>query len=178
MQFYPVNLSKILSSFSLLTLWVFGAIPPAAVEAKSTDFFTCEQDKKEVFVTVVKNRNSGKTKELIRWQSKLIGNPKVKCREVSDRFQDLWSQGNLNYLRIGIVNNKTIICGLANKASSCSQKNKIFELSATNPNSVYKELLKKMRAEHSDGGIYQGSNDDDDIIINFKASIEQREPNR
>ncbi|WP_295615885.1 COP23 domain-containing protein [Chamaesiphon sp. GL140_3_metabinner_50] len=179
MQSYPVNLSKLLS-FSLLTLSALAAILPAAVEAKSTDFFTCEQDKKEVFVTVVKNRNSGKTKELIRWESKLISNPKVKCREVSDRFQYLWSQGNLNYIRIGIANNnKTIICGLADKASSCNDTNKIFELSATNPNSVHKELLKKMRSERSDGGIYQASeDDDDDIIINIKASIEQRQVNR
>jgi hypothetical protein len=178
MQFYTVNLSKLLSFFSLLMLSVFGIITPATVEAKSADFFTCEQDRKEVFVTVVKNRTSGKTKELIRWQSKLISKPKVKCREVSDRFQELWSQGNLNYLRIGIINNKTIVCGLANKASACNDKNKIFELSATNPTRVYKELMKKLRAEDSDGGIYQGSDEDDDIIIDIKASIEHREANR
>jgi hypothetical protein len=53
--------------------------PFLAVDAKSADFFTCEQDRKEVFVTIVKNRNSGNIKELIRWESKSIANPRSKC---------------------------------------------------------------------------------------------------
>jgi hypothetical protein len=34
--------------------------------------------------------------------------------------------------------------------------------------------MKKLRAERNDGGIYQSSNDDDEIIIDFRSSIEQR----
>jgi Circadian oscillating protein COP23 len=175
MQSDPVNFCKILTLVSLSICSVFAAILPAAVDAKSADFFTCEQDRKEVFVTIVKNRNSGNIKELIRWESKSIANPSSKCWEVSARFQDLWSKGNLNYLKISTDNNrKTIVCGLPTKASACNDRNKIFELSATNPGKVYKELMKKLRAERNDGGIFQSSNDDDEIIIDFRSSIEQQ----
>jgi Circadian oscillating protein COP23 len=175
MQSDPVNFCKTLTLLSLSICSVFAAILPAAVDAKSADFFTCEQDRKEVFVTIVKNRNSGNIKELIRWESKSIANPRSKCWEVSARFQDFWSKGNLNYLKISTdKNQKTIVCGLPTKTSTCNDRNKIFELSATNPGKVYKELMKKLRAERNDGGIYQSANDDDEIIIDFRSSIEQR----
>jgi Circadian oscillating protein COP23 len=171
----PVNFYKILSLLSLSICSVFGVMIPTAVKAKSVDFFSCEQDRKEVFTTVIKSRNSGRTREIIRWESKSIPDPKAKCWEVSARFQDLWSKGNLNYLKISTDRNrKAIVYGLATKTSACDGTSKIFEISGTSSKKVYEELMKKLRAEHSSPGIYQGSVRKDEIIIDLKSLIEQQ----
>ena len=175
MQSDPVNFYKTLLLLSLSICSVFGVMIPTAVKAKSVDFFSCEQDRKEVFTTVIKSRNSGRTREIIRWESKSIPDPKAKCWAVSARFQDLWSKGNLNYLKISTDRNrKAIVCGLATKTSACDDSSKIFEISGTSSKKVYEELMKKLRVESSSLGIYQGSVRRDEIIIDLKSSIEQQ----
>jgi Circadian oscillating protein COP23 len=177
MQLSTISLNKLLSVFIFVTLSSMVTMPQLSVRAGNLYIFECQQNSQTgFFATVVKQRKFGKTKEIILWKSKYITHPQATCREVSDRFNKLWAEGNLNWLIISRTERSsgTIVCGFAKKTSStiCDERHKIFTLSdAINPQIAYKNLLGNLKSDSTEPPIFQGS--DDEITIDFKASIEQ-----
>lgn len=172
MQFYTVNLNK---AFSISIFWMtlsLMTIPQASVQARGLYIFECQKDPKtEIQATVVTKRPSGKPINIILWEK--VPSPKKTCRDVSDRLQDFWDKGNLNFINISRANrtDEVVICGFRYKDNTiCDERHKIFTLSTDmSPDEVYKKLMRNLTLDSKEPPIYQNS--DDDITIDFKTSI-------
>jgi hypothetical protein len=98
---------------------------------------------------------------------------------VKGNVERLSKKGELDRLKIGVDrNHRTIVCGLSvnNEDAPCDDNNEIFSLTTGKPNTVLKTLLRNMKTTYNPYGITQSS--DDEIVIDFKASIEQQSINR
>lgn len=62
---------------------------------------------------------------VIRWVSQHFSDsgysPKVRCQEVSSRFQNYYNQGVLNYITTGYMNSQPVVCVTSTNGGSCSQ---------------------------------------------------------
>ena len=65
---------------------------------------------------------------LIAWKSDFFykWNRQERCETVSEKFQNSYKQGRLNYLTYGEVNNSQVICGVANQGEKCQVENMLF----------------------------------------------------
>jgi Circadian oscillating protein COP23 len=176
MNFSISNLGKICLVASLWTYVDLLDLAPSLAESRqSTLIFECARDPQtKIYSTYIKY-SAVKTNELIRWKSKLVSNPKQTCREVSDKFQESWSTGKLNYLKTGksTLTGGSIICGLADRDTLCNDATKLFDLvRGTNRRTAFVTLLQKINLKDTSiGPIPQGS--DDELIIDLRESIEQ-----
>ncbi len=82
---------------------------------------------------------------IILWKSEKLSksgyNPKLRCQQVSARFQTLYRSGQLKYLTVGTLNDLPVICATANNSSTCGQENLLYTLrKEENAESVIKNL--------------------------------------
>lgn len=186
MQFYPVNLIKILFISNLCTISVLVVMPQSAVRSEHSYSFACNSIKssKKVIPTTVILFSNRTSMPLIRWESDFVNNPQQRCVEVSKKFDDFSKRGNLHFLKFTTykTTNRTIICGLSkqDRDRACDESNKLFELSkaSKDPKKVLNGLRHNLVTIDGDGGIYQNSDDEYTKIVDLQASIAQREPNR
>jgi Circadian oscillating protein COP23 len=173
------NLGKI---SLVVSLWIqtdlLDMAPSLAESRQSTLIFECARDPQtKIYSTYIKY-SAVKTNELIRWKSKLVSNPRQTCREVSDKFQESWSSGKLNYLKTGksTSTGRAIICGLADRVTLCNDATKLFDLvPGTNRRTAFVALLQKINLKNNNiDPIFQGS--DDELTIDLRESIEQLRP--
>lgn len=54
--------------------------------------------------------------------------PQTRCQDVSGRFQSFYSQGALNFITAGIVNNQPVICATGAAGGPCNNTNVLFTL--------------------------------------------------
>ncbi|MBR8841082.1 MAG: COP23 domain-containing protein [Stigonema ocellatum SAG 48.90 = DSM 106950] len=93
--------------------------------------FDCGQNQDGVPVTFAHTQD-GKNVPMIRWVSnnyfseKL--NPKQRCQQVSQRFQRNFENGNLRYIKAGVLNGQPVICAAAQKNAPCTDSTLLFTL--------------------------------------------------
>jgi Circadian oscillating protein COP23 len=169
------NLAQIVSIASLWSIANLLVISQAPVRAGSDVLFDCSRNPKtKIYSTVVKYAN-GKTSELIHWTPEHIKNPKITCRQVSDKFQQSWESGKLNYLKTGrsAKTGRLMICGLAYTNTSCDDRTKIFDLlpSTKDPKVAVRSLLQNIYKD-SNNPLYQSS--DDEVTIDLREWMGNR----
>jgi hypothetical protein len=85
-------------------------MPP--IQLSNRDYFFCGQSSQGTPTTFVNTLNGNVP--LIRWVSHYFNesgyNPRVRCQEVSQRFNRFYNQGILNFVTTGIVNNQPVVC--------------------------------------------------------------------
>jgi Circadian oscillating protein COP23 len=164
-----VNLQKTPLISSLWTILVLPNISPATAQNRSSLIFECRLNPKTKISSTYIVYSDGATTELIRWKSKVTRNPRVTCQNASNRFQELWSSGQLNHLKI----NKRLVCGVPTPRTPCDESTKLFELLPnSNPKTVASTLLHKISVRDSrKEPIVETS--DDEIIIDFREAIKQ-----
>jgi Circadian oscillating protein COP23 len=169
MNFSIINLQKTPLISSLWTVLILLNVSPATARNRFSLIFECRLNPKTKISSTYIVYSDDVTSELIRWKSKAIRNPNVTCRNASNRFQELWSSGQLNYLKI----NKRLVCGIPTLRTPCDESTKLFELLPnSNPKTVASTLLHKISVRDSNKEpIFETS--DDEIIINFREAIKQ-----
>ncbi|MTJ55843.1 hypothetical protein FJR38_25860 [Anabaena sp. UHCC 0253] len=69
---------------------------------------------------------------LIGWKSEYFSKSGwtqlERCQKVTQKFQEFYEQGRLNYLTPGKSKGYPIICGLANQGETCNADNQLFTL--------------------------------------------------
>ena len=133
----PQLFLQVLTS-STIALSSFATISPPSLAQAQTYF--CERSDNGVWTTYAKNYNNKKI-PVIRWV-KNLGNytPKVRCQEVSSRFQNAYEKGILNYMTSGISSGQAVICAASQYGGPCSQL--LFTLkSDRNASSVLQNLV-------------------------------------
>ncbi len=94
--------------------------------------------------TIVRS-NKAKPFPLIHWVHKLGDySPQKRCETISQRFQDLNTEGVLDdyYLNIGEVNRSPVLCLTRSRDGSCTQNNVLVTLYETyDAETVKKDLL-------------------------------------
>jgi Circadian oscillating protein COP23 len=175
MRLSIANVSQIVSIASLSSFANLLVVFQAPVRAGSDVLFDCSRSPKtKIYSTVVKYAN-GKTSELIHWTPEHIKNPKVTCRQVSDKFQQSWETGKLNYLKTGrsAKTGRFIICGLADRNSPCDDRTKIFDLLPSNkdPKVAVRSILKSIDRDNNNP-LYQSS--DDEITVDVREWLQNR----
>jgi Circadian oscillating protein COP23 len=166
------HVSQIIAIASLSPVAGFVVIPQAPIRASSGVLFDCSRNPKtKMYSTVVKYAD-GKTSELIHWTPEHIKNPKITCRQVSDKFQQAWENGKLNYLKTGRSpkTGRFIICGLADSNTSCDDRTKIFDLLPSNkdPKVAVRSLLQSIYKD-SNSPLYQSS--DDEVVVDLREWV-------
>jgi Circadian oscillating protein COP23 len=164
-----INLQKTPLIFSLWTILILLNVSPATAQNRSSLVFECRLNPKTKISSTYIVYTDGVTTELIRWKSKVTRNPRVTCQNASNRFQELWSSGQLNHLKI----NKRLVCGVPTPRTPCDESTKLFELLPnSNPKTVASTLLHKISVrDSSKEPIVETS--DDEIIIDFREAIKQ-----
>lgn len=164
-----INLQKTPLISSLWTILILLNISPANSQNRSSLVFECRLNPKTKISSTYIVYTDGVISELIRWKSKAIRNPHVTCRDASDRFQELWSSGQLNHLKIS----KRLVCGVPTPRTPCDESTKLFELlPSSDPKTVASTLLHKISVrDSSKEPIFETSNDE--IIIDFRETVEK-----
>jgi hypothetical protein len=138
-EYFMKLLSTILLTLSIPTaFWL--ATPPA--EAKKSVVFTCT-DVSGRLATAVKTRKGHVP--LVYWDSAAFNSagfsPQVRCQKVTQRFTNLYGNGQLKYLATGIVRSQPVICGLKVSKSSCNSENMLFTIKpGSDPRNVLRQL--------------------------------------
>jgi hypothetical protein len=166
------NLSQIVTIASLWAIANLLGILQQPAKASSEVLFDCSRNPKtRIYSTVIKYAN-GKTNELIHWTPEHIKNPKLTCRQVSDKFQQSWESGKLNFLKTGrsAKTGRVIICGLADNNTLCDDRTKIFELlpSNSNPKIAVRSLLQGIYKE-GNAPLYQSS--DNETVVDLRELL-------
>ncbi|MEM9276088.1 MAG: COP23 domain-containing protein [Cyanobacteria bacterium P01_F01_bin.143] len=98
---------------------------------------------------------------IVGWENEYFGawNSQKRCEVVSQKFQNFYEDGRLNYLSNGENAGYPIICALLEKEEQCSGKNQLFQL---RPGTDVKDVIRGLNAildgKTSDSGpIYQSS---------------------
>ena len=82
----------------------------------------------------------------IGWKSEYFNKsgwtPIERCKKVSQKFQEFYEQGRLNYLASGQVKGQPVICGFANQGETCNSSNQLFTLKKqANSEEVIQKLM-------------------------------------
>jgi Circadian oscillating protein COP23 len=164
-----INLQKTPLISSLWTILILLNVSPATAQNRSSLIFECRLNPKTKISSTYIVYSDSFTTELIRWKSKVIRNPNVTCQNASNRFQELWSSGQLNHLKI----NKRLVCGVPTPRTPCDESTKLFELLPnSNPKTVASTLLHKISVRDSrKEPIFETSNGE--IIIDFKEVMKK-----
>ena len=121
--------------------------PTVAQEALS--FFCDTYDGK--YVTKV--RTSKGNRAIVsyeNWASASGWTAKQRCQTVSNRFQSLYNQNLLQYMRGGIVNDYSVICVTPKKGVSCQKNQVLITLKpGTDPDEALKSLVAQSRGDSS-----------------------------
>ncbi|MBC1218635.1 hypothetical protein GNF10_28430 [Nostoc sp. UCD121] len=115
----PQLFLQVLTAGSIVLGSIATISPPSLAQSQT---YFCERSDDGVWTTYAKNYNNKKI-PVIRW-IKTLGNytPKVRCQEVSSRFQNAYGKGILNYLTSGISpNGQAVICAASQYGGPCSQ---------------------------------------------------------
>jgi hypothetical protein len=120
------------------TLWLTA---PRA-EAKKAVVFTCT-DVSGRLATAVKTKKGHVP--LVYWDSAAFNSagfsPQVRCQKVTQRFTNLYENGQLKYLATGTVRSQPVICGLKASKANCNSENMLFTLKpGSDPRSVLRQL--------------------------------------
>lgn len=156
----------------ICSLWIISIllnVSPATAQNRSSLIFECRVNPKTKISSTYIVYSDGVTSELIRWKSKVTRNPRVTCQNASNRFQELWSSGQLNYLKI----NKRLVCGVPSLRTPCDESTKLFELlPGSDPKTTASTLLHKISVKDSSREpIVETS--DDEIIIDFREAVKK-----
>jgi hypothetical protein len=131
-------LSFLLTSLLAYTAGIF-ALSPVQAETASPKFY-CGQSKN---TPTTMARTSRGSVPVIHWSSKnAFGEdfpPEVRCKIVSSKFQEYYTDGTLNFLTTGILNRMPVICAVQAKGGPCGV---LFTLKpGSDPDRTLKQLL-------------------------------------
>ena len=105
-----------------------GGPAPCAPQPIARDYFFCGRDPHGRPTTYV-NTPTGNL-PLVRWVSHYFNEsgytPEVRCREVSQRFNQFYNQGVLNFITTGFINNLPVVCVAGRMGGPCT--NVLFTL--------------------------------------------------
>jgi Circadian oscillating protein COP23 len=131
-------LSFLLTSLLAYTAGIF-ALSPVQAETASPKFY-CGQSKN---TPTTMARTSRGSVPVIHWSSKnAFGEnypPEVRCKIVSSKFQEYYTDGTLNFLTTGVLNRQPVICAVQARGGPCGV---LFTLKpGSNPDLTLKQLL-------------------------------------
>jgi Circadian oscillating protein COP23 len=144
--------SHSLQAIGIVTLGLFFSIPlvlPVQAEPQSSNRFFCGKSRNPVTgdetpTTIARTKRGNVL--VIHWKSTVFVNglndftPESRCIEVSRRFQEFYSQGNLSYLTTGKINNQNVICVAQEYGGAC--KGLLLTLEPKdNPQVVLRDLM-------------------------------------
>jgi hypothetical protein len=164
-----INLQKISLISGLWAISILLSVSQTNAQSRSSLIFECRLNPKTKISSTYIVYSDGVTSELIRWKSKVNRNPRTTCQNASNRFQELWSSGQLNHLKII----KRLVCGVPSPRTPCDESTKLFELLPnSNPKTAASTLLQKISDRDSTKEpIFETA--DDEIIIDFKEAIKK-----
>ncbi|MDZ8079736.1 MAG: COP23 domain-containing protein [Nostoc sp. DcaGUA01] len=166
----PQLFLQVLTAGTIILGSIASISSPSLAQAKT---YFCEKSNDGVWTTYAKNYNNKKI-PIIRWV-KTLGNytPKIRCQEVSSRFQSAYEKGILNYLTSGISGNQAVICAASQYGGPCSQL--LFTLkSHKDASSVLQNLVEiGYRAR---GPILQSEDASSQVYIDMSMLLSEKAP--
>ena len=130
--------------FAICVSIAVSALPLNTLKADSSSKFFCGTY--DGAPSTMSNTSSGKQVAVIMWKSTAFSgsgyDPQTRCQIVSNRFNQLYTQGLLTHLTTGRKNGSNIICGAASKGSGCAPDGMLYTLKpGQDPTQTLKNLL-------------------------------------
>ncbi|PAX52176.1 COP23 domain-containing protein [Brunnivagina elsteri] len=98
---------------------------------------------------------------LIGWKSQALPphiTPQKRCEIVTQKFQQFYDNGSLNYLTHGINNGYPVICSIPNQGETCNGTNQLFTIKpGSSPTIVLQRLIDTLVGAGGVGILYQNS---------------------
>lgn len=95
---------------------------------------------------------------VIRWVSDYFSGagytPQKRCLEVSERFQNFYNNGMLNYITTGVINRQPVVCVAETPGSTCSEV--LFTLEKNDDPNVVMQQLFNVRIRATAAAITRG----------------------
>lgn len=117
--------------------------------------FYCESGENDVPTTFVETRLG--TYPVIRWVSNYFTphgyDQMTRCRQVSDKFQTYFNDGNLNYVTTGVVNHQPVVCVSDTNGGTC--QGVLFTLKPQQNASRVIQQLFDLRSGAASGPLYE-----------------------
>jgi len=114
------RLTQVLSGF-MITLSATALIHPASTAQTSRSMFYCGTSLGHP-ATVARTPRGNLP--VIRWTSDHFSgsgwSPQRRCQAVSERFQDLYSKGQLRYITTGLMNRQPVVCVASRRGGDCT----------------------------------------------------------
>lgn len=116
--------------------------------------------------TLVRTRRGDRP--IVIWERSLGGNTaQQRCQIASNRFQNAYDAGRLNYLTVGEDNNQAVVCTAEVKDGDCNYT--LFTLKpGADPNAALRKLL-EIRAYAENSVIYEGAGGR--VYVDFQAYL-------
>jgi hypothetical protein len=170
---------------SVLLLAVFAAAPlPVLAQASEAQTENSTSDNKVTFfcgntydsasksqipTTLVWTSEKQGNVALIRWKSQYFDASKYgnqrRCSTVSQRFQQLWDKGSLNFIVTGTAaNGLPIVCGVAAEGDACDGSNQLFTLKKFSDKKVLIEQLSGIFEGKVSSPVYESGGGDSNYI--------------
>lgn len=97
----------------------------------------------------------------IGWKSEYFNQggwtPAERCQKVSQKFQEFYEQGRLNFLATGKIKGYSVICGVLNQGETCNPSNQLFTLKTGSDAEDVIQKLMDIADGKSAGIIFQNS---------------------
>ncbi len=98
---------------------------------------------------------------IIAWKSQVFPpsfSSQKRCEIVTQKFQQFYDNGSLNYLTHGINNGYPVICSIPNQGETCNGANQLFTIRpGSNPGLVLQRLIDTLVAGRGEPPLYQNS---------------------
>jgi hypothetical protein len=147
-------LTKVLTA-GVLSLDTFGAFNQPS-QAQSTTF-VCGVSQGKPATLALTPRGSI---PVIVWVSEYFSragfDPQTRCEDVSNRFQNFYSQGALNFITAGIVNGQQVVCATGASGGACNNSNVLFTLKPRESAARVIQRLNEVRGGAS-GPLYEST---------------------
>jgi Circadian oscillating protein COP23 len=132
----------LLLSLTTVTVVSVNSLFAPSSQAGSATSFVCDKSEGEL-ATVAKTKTGDVP--IVIWSSTAFEGftPQVRCKQVSARFQSLYSSGQLKYITAGTLNQRPVVCATKKISSVCTNQNLLYTLK---PNSDPKQVIERLKA--------------------------------
>jgi hypothetical protein len=118
---------------------------------------------------------------IVRWKSQYFSGSQFdnqrRCQIASQRFQNLWNAGQLNFITHGKINNLPVICGVDREGGNCTSQNVLFTLKPhSNPELTIAQLTNVIAGRASSGAIYESGSSGPTQTYVSVSSLMRRAP--
>jgi hypothetical protein len=182
-----MNFKRMKNRLAILATGVLAAnaVFLASAQAQTEGKFYCGQaydpiGKVSIPATVMSSPRRAKPIVVIAWKSQYFGGnftPQQRCAIVSPKFQAAYTDGRLEYLKVGRDGKQPIVCAVKTENQLCTKAGMLFTLKPFgNTQSQLNALMGNIEGGEAGPTIYQSADrESKKVVVSSRGTVNIRE---